>query len=282
MTDTQDASEPDGADETGEPDLSLLQQSVPDSQVAEKWAQIAPLIDRLVERADRRGEFAPRAESALIGDDKATHPYNTSHAFGQSLSAAIDHLHAAKALVHDAQMLHLGAPSTLARSAIENAATAWWLLAPRGRDERVLRTLRWFSRNYRDQHAVTDGIPAIKSNRPLEDKLDSIRQVAAKRGVSQTDAAGGYQMSTVLREHDAETDTRSRFAWQLASGFAHGRPWAYLGALKHDQQPSAEAGILNIRLTNTVQLGLYPTLTALHTVEDALLVWEQRAGIHRN
>lgn len=257
--------------------LELLRATVSDEEVAAKWAQIAPLIDRLLERAGTRGEFTHLPDSALAGDDRATHPYNTSHAFQQSLSAAIDHLHAAKSLVHDARLLHLGAPATLARSALENAATAWWLLAPRTRDERVLRTLRWYSRNFRDQHTALDGSPAL-AGRTLEEKLADIRAVATRRGVPAETAAGGYKMNTVLTEHD-ESSAGSLFLWQLTSGFAHGRPWAYLGALAQERHPTADHGIMGIRLTNTVQIGLYPTLTALHAMQDALRLWQDRAGM---
>lgn len=261
-------------------DLARLRATVTDEEAAAKWAQIAPLIDRLMERAGTKGEFTHRPDSALAGDDKATDPYNTSHAFLQSLTSAIDHLHAAKSLVHGAGLLHLGAPATLARSAIENAATAWWILAPRSRDERVLRTLRWYSRNFRDQHTALDGTPVGDTGRTLEDKLADIRAVAARRrGVNVAVAAGGYKMSTVITEHDQTTvDSGSLFLWQLASGFAHGRTWAYLGALAQERH-RAEAGIMSVRLTNTVQVGLYPTLTALHTVQDALRLWQSRAGM---
>lgn len=261
-------------------DMSQLREDVPDQAVAAKWAKISPLIDRLVERAGDEADFEHRRDSALTGDDRATSPYNTSHAFRQSLTAAIDHLHAAKTLVHDVGMVHLGAPATLARSALENAATGWWLLEPRGRDERVLRTLRWYSRNFRDQHTALDDTTLIPE-RTLEQKLGKVRAIAAKRGLNPDQAAGGYKMSTVIEAHTAGTRTDSKFGWQLASGFAHGRPWAYLGALSQDRRPSDEDGIMKVRLTNTVQLGLWPTLTALHAVEDTLRLWEQRAGHHR-
>lgn len=260
-----------------EHDISQVKRDVPDEAVAAKWAEISPLIDRLVARAADETDFEHRPDSALAGDDRATSPYNTSHAFRQSLNASIDHLHAAKTLVHDVGMLHLGAPSTLARSALENAATGWWLLEPSKRDERVLRTLRWYSRNFRDQHTALDDT-SLTPTQTLEQKLDRIRAIASRRGLNPEEAAGGFQMSKIVQAHTDGTSTDSKFVWQLASGFAHGRPWAYLGALSQDRRPSDEDGIMKVRLTNTVQLGLWPTLTALHTVEDTLRLWQRRAG----
>jgi hypothetical protein len=56
--------------------------------------------------------------------------------------SAVDHLDAVRALVQDAGILHARAPFTLLRAALENSATAVWLLAPANRNERVLRRLR--------------------------------------------------------------------------------------------------------------------------------------------
>lgn len=249
----------EGAPREGAHDMSQLRDGVPDEVVSAKWDTISPLIDRLLERAGNEGDFEHRRESALTGDDRGTSPYNTSHAFRQSLNAAIDHLHAAKTLIHDVGVLHLGAPATLARSALENAATGWWLLEPPGRDERVLRTLRWYSRNFRDQHTALAATP-LAAERTLEQKLGRIRMIASSRGLNPEQATAGFQMSKVMEAHTRGTNTDSKFVWQLASGFAHGRPWAYLGALSQDRRPSDEDGIMKIRLTNTVQLGLWPTL----------------------
>lgn len=95
--------------------------------VADRWAELAPVIDRLMQIA---GEVPPTVptRSSLGGDDRATHPYETSHAVRQCLNTAADHLHAVKTLVHDLRYLHTAAASTLARAAIENAATAVRLL----------------------------------------------------------------------------------------------------------------------------------------------------------
>lgn len=273
----------EGAAARREASFEQLRQTATDEEVAEKWQQIAPLINRLAERVATLGEFDHGHNSALAGDDRATKPYNTSHAFAQSLSAAVDHLHGAKVLVHDAGMLHLGASSTLARSALENAATAWWLLHPTSRDERVLRTLRWYSRNFRDQHSAVDKVPSLAGQgRSLEEKLDGIRAVAAGRGLDPVAAVGGYRMSTVVGEHAQVSGMGTLFLWQLTSGFAHGRPWAYLGVLEREEYEDEEPGVTRARLTNTVQFGLHPPLTALLVLQDSLRVWESRAGVqHR-
>lgn len=279
MTDQHEASIP--ATATSEEQHS---QAPPDddlsSKVAEKWVEIAPLIDVLMERMGRRDDFPVKPDSALAGDDRASSPYQVSHVVKACLSAAVDHLHAAKVLVHDCGLLHLAAPATLARGAIENAATGLWVLTPRSRDERVLRALRWHSRNYRDQ-AATGRTPPGK---PLEFMLSKIAKVATQRGLPEGSATGGYQMTKVIQQvQTGHPDLGDLLlTWQLGSGFAHGRPWAYLGALEREEFDAPEEGVTNMRLTSYPVLAMHPILKSLHLVERLLQVREKRAGLHRH
>ena len=82
------------------------------------------------------------AGSSLMADDEATHPYLISQSVHGALISAVDHLDALRTLVQDAHVVHGRATFTLLRAALENSATAVWLLAPGSRDERVLRRLR--------------------------------------------------------------------------------------------------------------------------------------------
>lgn len=247
------------------------------AQVEEKWREISPLIDRLMDRAGADNEFEVQRRSALAGDDRGSAPYQVSYAFRQCLNAAIDHLHAAKLLVVDLRVIHIAAPASLARSALENAATAYWILHPRRRDDRILRALRWQSRNIRDQHTAASHV----SPTPLEAQLGKVAAVAAARGLNAGIATGGYKQSTVMAEVAQATDLHVDFVWQLCSGFAHGRPWAYLGALHQQRMPTANPDVLSVRLTSDQALALYPNLEALHLIEAVLRLWEQRAGYYR-
>ena len=195
--------------------------AVSPAEVEEKWREISPLIDRLMVRAGAENEFQVRQRSALAGDDRGSAPYQVSYAFRQCLNAAIDHLHAAKLLVVDLRVVHLAAPASLARSALENAATAYWILEPRRRDERIMRALRWQSRNIRDQHTAATQL----SPTPLQAQLGKVAAVAAARGLSPEIATSGYKQSTVMAEVAQATGLHVDFVWQLCSGFTHGRPW---------------------------------------------------------
>lgn len=250
-----------------------------EARVAEKWDEIAPLVETLLRRVGARDEFPVAPGSALVGDDKAATPYAVSHAVQACLSAAVDHLHAAKVLAYDSGMLHLAAPATLARGVIENAAAGVWILSPSSRDERVLRVLRWHARNFHDQA----GAGAMRPGVTRDELLARVEEVAVRRGVDVKLACSGYQMLKVIKAVDREHPDLGRitFAWQLGSGFAHGRPWALLGALHQERLSPKEPGVSEIRLTNEPSLAMYPILKGLHTVERLLQLRERRAGLHR-
>jgi hypothetical protein len=83
--------------------------------VAAKWDEIAPGIDKMARRTADPNDFAISPGSWLSGDDKASRPYQVSHAARMCLVAGVDHLQAVKALLFDLQVLHTAAPFSLVR-----------------------------------------------------------------------------------------------------------------------------------------------------------------------
>jgi hypothetical protein len=116
-----------------------------------------------------------------------------------ALVSAVDHLDALRALVADAHVVHARAAFTLMRAAIENAATAVWLLGPSSRDERILRRLRlaWADSRDLDQPTFTSIVEAAGSD-------------AWPEGLS---------------------SDLSLVCWMVASGMAHARLWAALSSV---------------------------------------------------
>jgi hypothetical protein len=84
----------------------------------------------------------PSPRSSLRGDDGKAHPYDLSHAVWHSLSHAVDHLGSLRALLGGAKVIHMYAPFTLVRGALENACAATWLLQPPSRNDRLTRRFR--------------------------------------------------------------------------------------------------------------------------------------------
>jgi hypothetical protein len=252
------------------------QSVVTEAQAKAKWREMAPLIDGLTRRTADRGDFLVSPGSSLAGDDRASDPYQTSHLIRLCLTAAADHLHAVKVLVVEQEMLHIAAPASLARGAIENAATAVWVLGPSQRDERVMRTLRWHSRNFRDQESAV-GALGLPGHKPLRAKLDRIGEIARARGVDGEQAQQGYKISSTVAYAQHRTGTGVLFPWQICSGFAHGRPWAYLGVSQREEFPTADPQVLDLRLSNDYARSLYPALMALHLVQDLLRMFQLRS-----
>ena len=87
--------------------------SLTEEQIAAKWAEVAPLIDTLNDRTDDRADFAVKPRSSLARDDEWADPYQLSHAVQACIVAGVDHLHAFKVLIVDAQKLHVAAPASL-------------------------------------------------------------------------------------------------------------------------------------------------------------------------
>jgi hypothetical protein len=255
-------------------------ETVTEEQAAAKWREMAPLLDRLMVRTDSQGEFEVAPGSSLAGDDRASDPYQVSHAVRLCLSAGIDHLHAAKVLVVDQAVLHTAAPSSLARGALENFAAAYWILRPDNRNERFERTLRWHAKDARDG-AVARSVAGIED--PKASKLDRLKRAATRRGISAKALGNPYRSSEAVRYVDSMAEDLPmsvEFAWRLCSGFAHGRPWAYLGALELEKRPTDSPDVLDVRMSSRIDLALYPNLAAMHLLESLLRLYVTRSTNH--
>jgi hypothetical protein len=89
-----------------------------------------------------RRTLARRPAAACARTTTRAYPYEISHAVHGALVGAVDNLDALRALVADAHVVHARAPFTLLRAALENSATAVWLLGRSSREDRLLRRLR--------------------------------------------------------------------------------------------------------------------------------------------
>jgi hypothetical protein len=66
--------------------------------------------------------------------------------------------------------------------------------------------------------------------------------------------------------------------WRVCSGFAHGRPWAYLGVSDVRVTETGEGDVVGVRLTSNLAKALYPSLAAIQLLERLLRLYEQRSG----
>jgi hypothetical protein len=144
-----------------------------DKIAMDKWAEIAPLIDIMVNRAQDPKDFVVEPGSQLAADDIASHPYRVSHCGRACLNAGVDHLHAAKMLIIDVRILHEAADYSLIRGALENFAAAFWVLHPPERNDRIEHALRWMVKNFKDQDKATAELN-LPSYVPMQSKLEKV------------------------------------------------------------------------------------------------------------
>jgi hypothetical protein len=248
-----------------------------EQQVVEKWLEIAPGIDKMAERIGDPDDFSVSPGSSLSGDDNKSSPYCVSHAARMCLVGGVDHLHAAKSLVLDLQVLHADAVYSLVRGSLENLAVAFWILHPTFRNERIERTLRWHARNFNEQLIALEplGLADVSTRDAKLAKLDAI---AIPRGISTAEVRAGYRSSRAVKYAEEHSpDSAPLLPWQLCSGLAHGRPWAILGMSEQEQYETADPGVLNLRLTSDLSRVLYPTLAAFRLMVDVVKLLQKRS-----
>lgn len=244
------------------------------------WQKLAPLLDRMMERVGTKGEFPVSTGSSLAGDDAAANPYQVSHVIRMCLTAATDHLHAVKVLIVEQHVVHVAAPASLARAALETLAAAYWVLQPSLRDERIARSLRWHAQNMKDQEKAI-GHLALPGNMPIAPKLAKLDAVAAKRSLDTKVIRKGYSSTETVRFAEANAPDLTLgvvLPWRICSGFAHGRPWAYLGISDLDVLATGENDVVGVQLTSNLAKALYPPLAAVQLLERLLHLYERRSG----
>lgn len=251
-----------------------------------RWSEIVPLIDRLVERAETQGEWRVLPRTALSADDAASQPHQMSHAVRMLLNAGIDNLNGVRHLVFGrpgddkpSVVLHQAAHAVLARGAIENFATAIWMLGPRRRADRLEHLLRWHAKNVKDQHAAVDRFGAeVGGSRSRDEKLTELLEKMTRIAGDDRGILKGYTTTQTLIFTDEFTGhdfdgLPTHFVWQLCSGFAHARPWASLSTLEHELFDTEDPSVVHLRLTSDLPRALMAPHRAMELCELLLKRW---------
>lgn len=248
-------------------------------KIDELWAKFAADVDRMMARVNDATDFAVSQGSSLAGDDRASDPYQVSHAAHMCIVAGVDHLHAMKSLLIDLNVLHSAAPFTIVRGALEIFASAFWILHPADRSTRVERVLRWNAKNFRDQHPALQSV-SLSDVAQRDAKYARLAQIASRRGIPEKSITAGYQSTEAVQYADTNARTaKPLFPWRMCSGYAHGRPWVYLGMADEDMfQETDEPGVLKAQVTTDPAKLLYPSLHAQWLMNDLVDLVEQRAA----
>lgn len=264
-----------------------------DELALQRWPEVVRAIDTVVQRFENEEQHVISPRSSLAADNRRTDPFQTSHVIEMLLNAGIDNLNGIRHLiwgrpgdVPSQAVVHQAAHYVLARAAIENFATALWILQPASRDLRIERTLRWHVKNIQDQHQAISMLD-ISGQRSLEDKLLRLEQIATQSlGAIPSRFRSGYTATKVLEyvdENNPENAGRklsTLFLWRLCSGFTHGRLWASLTFQEQDAQPTDDPDVMSVRITSDLTRALWAPKEAMHLLERLLELRNQQSRPH--
>lgn len=203
--------------------------------------------------------------SSLIGDDAATQPYHISHAAWRGLSISIDHLYTAR-LTIAAGVLPTYSGFTVLRAAMENAATAVWLLSPSNRNERILRRLRLANTDMIQFDRLATLMNSVQP-RTLQQRQSDLKQIAAARNIPDAFIKKGLGYEEIVETAGAATPMTAivcKVVWKSCSAVAHGDMSTLLGMIEHEQigldgnivRSSASAPVNTLALMTALTVGM--------------------------
>jgi hypothetical protein len=175
-------------------------------------------------------------------------------------------------------MLHVYAPYSLVRGAMENASTAVWLLAPAGRPERALRRLRLAALDVHNGERIKTLIGAVGPRSP-DERRDQIRDGARRPSLDPTKALKrpGYgEIVAAAGGHVPMGEKIASLNWGICSAVAHGDFWSMVAVAEHDELPAAPAGAAHLRVNVNVERLYFSTFFALQMTNHAWRFYDKR------
>ena len=251
-----------------------------DAMADAMWAAWLPSIDNVTNRIQDPDDFSVGPGSQLAADDDASDPYQVSHCARACLNAGVDHLHAAKALMFGAvPILHANSEYSLFRGALENLATAFWVLHPAQRSMRVERALRSMVKNFKDQDKAPGGL-GLPDYIPGEVNVEHVVDIADRAGCDTSTVRKAYFSTSVLEYAEEHSNAVNvLLMWQACSGFAHGRQWANLAMNVMDVQSTSET-TKTVCFTSDYKRLLVAAWPAFQLMNAAVELFTKRAQGH--
>lgn len=254
-----------------------------DESVAGDWSNVSAQIDQLVrEIAGLRDVELPAAGNALRGDDAAVSPRSLSQDVWRLIEMSASHLHACSELLTKGSPIEDGPGYALARASMEVAATAYWVIQPSRRTERIERYLTWAVENVRDECRAMSNLTG-QALPEFDTRLEQLFEIARRRPDPQLNKVrkNRIKSSTVIKGVDKNLGESFSllYMWQLASAHAHGRSWANrrLAAVPLDGSSLGEPGDL-ISIAARVHP---PAVTAMVPVRACLALFVERVGLRK-
>jgi hypothetical protein len=240
--------------------------------------------DRIFSDVERWREEAasttPSVQPASDLDQDATlsAKWQVAHAAWGCSVSAIDNLAVLRTSLE--QAIHPYAPYSLLRVAIENAATAVWLLMPDDSPERVTRRLRLVWDESRDIESLQTTFPAMfKPGQGSSERRDEVRAIAKRAGIPLERIAGRWSWAKVVHEAGECTKLRGNtieLMWRLCSGFAHARDWARWSWLDIDRIGEKKGDVVTTKTTTSIERVMMMTLGAHELLTVARPLYDKR------
>lgn len=192
----------------------------------------------------------PAERSSLAKDDEPLKSWGTARFVQSSFSAGLIHVEAFTKLVAVAHQVDPYSPWTLLRGALENFATAAWLLAGTSRDVRRHRVLSLWAEDFRNraQHEVDTSHAPEPQGKTGAERQKEVKQLAQDLSLPKLTKP---EATSIIKEAAASAGLKpisTQALWRVASGFAHGRFWPILRASEvRATMPMADgAHLLNV------------------------------------
>jgi hypothetical protein len=234
----------------------------------------------------------PRAQagSAMAGDDAKANPYQISHLIAQVTGASVDHLHCLRQSMRgqqpDSLAIHLQAPFSLARGAIENASTAMWLMAPTARPERLRRRLRyeWASIKNAESFLEAADLPERQGIQKRKDRVLGLITAAGlvEREVTRNKPGFAEIVAAAGEAVDLVDDGRNfpLILWKMGSAIAHGDTWV-ISTFDLQLLRALEPGVSLYHMTAPVQILWAMVQSAMTMISLVYQKYAMQVLVHR-
>jgi hypothetical protein len=222
----------------------------------------------------------PAPHSPMCGDDNRLHPYELSHAAWHSLSHAVDHLGCLRALLGDAKVVHMYAPFSLVRAALENACAAVWMLQPPRRADRLTRRLGFAVTDIRNGEQVKK-LTGQPGPRTEQERMEELRAIASRAGLDEAAVKRGASYTEIVQAVSDSAGTAAGviyLSWKLCSGIAHGDFWPTWSAIQRVELPGAPQGTGTFKIEADVRLLMYVTTLAADLTRYGWQLHDQRCS----
>lgn len=258
------------------------------------------LVPAMIERWDRVAKIEPKPGSEIALDNEATGWRQLSHGVNHQLHHAADTLNALMVLIPPTGPLTIPyvAHYAVARSALEAASLALWILAP---DDPRLRVERHIRNAWRevsgDAEMTAAALKSIAEDpslnmRTMLDKgrkqtkswkkkhVDQIRACAKRAGVidpTQSDRTVGF--AEIVREASAATGVNGAYGeivWREISGLCHPSMMRSMRAMNVEEMVDHGDGTFGALFTSNTAKGKYSIEAAFLAFKNAVELFGQR------